>query len=64
MSLRGPIIRDRHVALRALTTWESLPGDIAVAVTQAGAIEPDEAVKSAMERLFWGEPVDVIDDTG
>ncbi|HEX5117418.1 MAG TPA: hypothetical protein VFW65_19685 [Pseudonocardiaceae bacterium] len=53
-ALASPIIRNRDMAVRALDAWppETVPDDAVAALRQAGAVEPDPAVRDRMRDLL------------
>ena len=54
IALANPIIRNRNMAIRALTAWrpDTVPDQVIAAVKQASVIEPDRAVRDRMLRLL------------
>lgn len=59
-ALRSPVIRNRNMAVNALSAWglEHWPADASAAVERALAEEPDGTVRSRLARLLRGEPLD------
>lgn len=54
IALANPTIRNRNMAIRTLTTWspDTIPDHVIAALQQAGAIEPDPAVRDRMRHLL------------
>jgi hypothetical protein len=72
-ALQSPVVRNRTMALRALSAWTkpSWPTPLAVALDRAIVLEPDPELKRAMERVRAGgaldereERLDESDDDG
>ena len=58
-SLRSPVIRGRHAAIRTLRTWgpaHQTP-EIHAAFEAARAIEPNDAVRAALDQALAGTPL-------
>ncbi|HEX6276428.1 MAG TPA: HEAT repeat domain-containing protein [Polyangiaceae bacterium] len=63
--LRSPVTRNRHMALRALSTWElsTRPADANAVLRKALQDEPDDDVREELEAVLSGRPlVDKDDD--
>ena len=56
-SLQSPVIRNRHMALKALDAWgrENWPADAEARLSAAHEIEPDATVKAEIARLLAGQ---------
>jgi hypothetical protein len=52
--LNSPVVRNRYMALRALSEWEKArwPAEAGAALSAARAREPDEKVRARMDRLL------------
>jgi hypothetical protein len=57
--LGSPLLRNRNMALRALSEWgmPRWPAEAVPALTAAREREPDEKVRARMERLLAGKPM-------
>jgi hypothetical protein len=58
--LRSPVVRNRHMALRALAGWgrDRWPDDAAGLLRGALAREMDEDVREAIQKVLDGKPLD------
>jgi hypothetical protein len=58
--LKSPVVRNRNMALRALSGWgrEKWPAGTAAILEQALAVEPSEDVRGWMQNALEGKPVD------
>ncbi|MGW4484886.1 hypothetical protein ACWEOE_13710 [Amycolatopsis sp. NPDC004368] len=56
VALANPTVRNRNMAVRALTAWPSdaIPGHLVDALRKAGEIEPDPEIRDRMRRLLAG----------
>jgi hypothetical protein len=54
IALANPTIRNRNMAIRALTAWppDTIPDHVIAALQQASMIEPDPAVRDRMRQLL------------
>lgn len=54
VALSNPLIRNRNMAIHALTAWPpgTIPDHIITALHQASIIEPDPAIREAMHQLL------------
>ena len=61
--LRSPVIRNRHMALHALSPWGKTrwPADAELILRAALAEEPNEGVRINLERLLAGEPLETAE---
>jgi len=59
-SLRSPVIRGRHAAIRTLRTWgpRHQTPEIHAALAAARAIEPNDAVRTALDQALAGAPIE------
>ena len=57
--IHSPVIRNRHMALRALSPWgmQNWPDDAQALLEQAQSEEPDEDVKTEIETLLAGNEI-------
>ena len=57
--LRSPVVRNRNMAVAALSAWsvEGLAGELKDSLEQAAECEPDDGVRERMQRLLRGEPL-------
>ena len=57
--LRSPVVRNRNMAVAALSAWsvEGLAGELKYSLEQAAECEPDEGVRERMQRVLRGEPL-------
>jgi len=62
-ALRSPVIRNRNMAIRALADWgmPRWPDEAYRCITDAAEREPDEEVKTRLESLLKGRPIDGMD---
>jgi hypothetical protein len=65
-ALRSPVVRNRNMALKALSQWgrDRWPAEAPFALRAAEAIEPDKDVKVRMQRIIAGQPFDAPDEAG
>jgi hypothetical protein len=58
--LKSPVIRNRHMAIRALGAWPraSWPADASAYIRGCAPGEPDEKVRAALEQLIAGHPTE------
>jgi hypothetical protein len=58
--IRSPVIRNRHIALRALSAWgkDKWPSDAEALLKTALSDEPDGNVRSALEAVLAGKPIE------
>jgi hypothetical protein len=56
--LRSPVVRNRHMAVRALAAWQrsEWPGEADLLLRQSAKAEPDGELRGAMENLIAGRP--------
>jgi hypothetical protein len=59
-ALRSPVVRNRHMALRALSSWdrEDWPNDARPLLEQALREEPDGDVRTEIETLLAGKQIE------
>jgi hypothetical protein len=62
--IRSPVIRNRHMALRALSTWGRAvwPADAEETLRTALGGEPDSELRDALEAVLAGKPIPEDDD--
>jgi hypothetical protein len=58
--IRSPVVRNRHMALRALSAWGRArwPADARPLLEQAAKDDPDENVRAELGALLRGEPLE------
>ena len=58
--LQSPVVRNRHMAIRALAAWEreAWPADADPVLAEARDKEPRDDVRTAFASLLAGEPLD------